>query len=67
VELFRRAGKLAPIVGVPVSAVNLWLGSHIGSVVTDYQPIKIAASEAAISRLGYRPSSGSAMACPTHT
>jgi len=45
-ELFRRAAKLALIVGVPVSAFNLWLGSHLGIVVTDYQPMKIASTEA---------------------
>jgi len=46
VELFRRAAKLALIVAVPVSAANLWVGSHLGEVVTDYQPMKIAATEA---------------------
>jgi cytochrome bd ubiquinol oxidase subunit I len=46
VDLFRRAAKLALIVAVPVSAVNLALGSHLGVVVTDYQPMKIAATEA---------------------
>jgi cytochrome d ubiquinol oxidase subunit I len=45
-ELFRPAAKLALIVAVPVSAVNLLLGSHLGIVVTDYQPMKIAATEA---------------------
>ena len=45
-ELFRHAAKLALIVGVPVSAFNLWLGSHLGIVITDYQPMKIAATEA---------------------
>jgi len=45
-ELFRRAAKLALIVGVPVSALNLGVGSHLGVVVTDYQPMKIAATEA---------------------
>ena len=45
-ELFRPAVKLALIVGVPVSAVNLLVGSHLGIVVTDYQPMKIAATEA---------------------
>jgi cytochrome d ubiquinol oxidase subunit I len=45
-ELFRPAAKLALIVGVPVAAFNLWLGSHLGIVVTDYQPMKIAATEA---------------------
>jgi cytochrome d ubiquinol oxidase subunit I len=46
VEVFRHAAKLALIVLVPVSAFNLWLGSHLGIVVTDYQPMKIAATEA---------------------
>jgi cytochrome bd ubiquinol oxidase subunit I len=45
-ELFRRAAKLALIVGVPISAVNLGVGSHVGVVITDYQPMKIAATEA---------------------
>ncbi len=46
VEVFRHAAKLALIVLVPVSALNLALGSHLGVVVTDYQPMKIAATEA---------------------
>jgi cytochrome d ubiquinol oxidase subunit I len=46
VELFRRAAKLALIVGLPVAALNLPLGSQLGVVVTDYQPMKIAATEA---------------------
>jgi cytochrome d ubiquinol oxidase subunit I len=45
-DLFRRAAKLALIVGVPISAANLWWGSNLGIVVTEYQPMKIAASEA---------------------
>ena len=45
-ELFRRAAMLALLVGVPISAVNLAVGSHLGVVITDYQPIKIAAVEA---------------------
>jgi cytochrome d ubiquinol oxidase subunit I len=45
-ELFRRAAMLALIVGVPISAVNLAVGSHLGVVITDYQPMKIAAVEA---------------------
>jgi cytochrome d ubiquinol oxidase subunit I len=45
-ELFRRAAALALIVGVPISGVNLLVGSHLGVVVTDYQPMKIAATEA---------------------
>jgi cytochrome bd ubiquinol oxidase subunit I len=45
-DLFRKAAKLALIVGVPISAVNLWWGSHLGMVITQYQPMKIAATEA---------------------
>jgi cytochrome d ubiquinol oxidase subunit I len=45
-ELFRHAAKLALIVGVPISALNLGVGSHLGVVVTEYQPMKIAATEA---------------------
>ena len=45
-DLFRKAAKLALIVGVPISAVNLWWGSHLGIVITDYQPMKIASTEA---------------------
>jgi cytochrome d ubiquinol oxidase subunit I len=45
-ELFRRAAMLALLVGVPISAVNLGVGSHLGVVITDYQPMKIAAVEA---------------------
>ena len=46
VELFRPAAKVALIVLVPVSCVNLWFGSHFGILVTSLQPMKIAASEA---------------------
>jgi cytochrome d ubiquinol oxidase subunit I len=46
VEIFRPAAKLALIVLVPVSAVNLLVGSYLGEVVTEYQPMKIAATEA---------------------
>src|SRR3954447_24020477 len=45
-ELFMRAAKLALIVLVPVSALNLWFGSNFGIVVTQEQPMKIAATEA---------------------
>jgi cytochrome d ubiquinol oxidase subunit I len=45
-ELFKRAAKLALIVLVPVSAFNLWFGSNFGIVVTEEQPMKIAATEA---------------------
>ena len=46
VDLFMRAAKVALIVLVPVSCVNLWFGSHFGILVEELQPMKIAASEA---------------------
>jgi cytochrome d ubiquinol oxidase subunit I len=46
VELFRPAAKLALIVLVPVAFLNLGFGSEFGVLVTDLQPMKIAASEA---------------------
>jgi len=46
VELFRRAAKLALIVLLPVSAANLWFGSHFGIYTTAHQPMKIASTEA---------------------
>ena len=45
-EVFRKAAKLALIVLVPVSAINLGLGSHLGVITTEDQPMKIAATEA---------------------
>jgi cytochrome d ubiquinol oxidase subunit I len=45
-ELFRRAAKLALIVAVPISGLNLWFGSHFGIITTQVQPMKIAATEA---------------------
>ena len=44
--LFHRASKLALIVLVPVSALNLGVGSYMGIVATDLQPMKISAAEA---------------------
>jgi cytochrome d ubiquinol oxidase subunit I len=46
VELFRRAAALALIVAVPVTFVNLTVGSRFGIAVTSAQGMKIAASEA---------------------
>jgi cytochrome d ubiquinol oxidase subunit I len=46
VEIFRPAAKVALIVLVPVSCVNLWFGSHFGILVTKLQPMKISAAEA---------------------
>jgi cytochrome d ubiquinol oxidase subunit I len=46
VEIFRKAAALALVVAVPISAVNLIVGSRFGIVTTDVQPMKIAASEA---------------------
>ncbi len=45
-DLFKRAAKVALIVLVPVSVLNLWFGSHFGILVTELQPMKISASEA---------------------
>ena len=46
VELFRKAAALALIVAVPVTALNMVVGSRFGLATTDYQPMKIAAAEA---------------------
>jgi cytochrome bd ubiquinol oxidase subunit I len=46
IELFRLAAKVALIVLVPVSAFNLWFGSNFGIVTTEFQPMKIASTEA---------------------
>jgi cytochrome d ubiquinol oxidase subunit I len=45
-DVFKKAAKLALIVLVPVSCVNLWFGSHFGILVTELQPMKISAAEA---------------------
>jgi cytochrome d ubiquinol oxidase subunit I len=45
-DLFLPAAKLALIVGVPIAALNLLVGSYLGEVITRYQPMKIAATEA---------------------
>ncbi len=45
-DLFRRAAALALVVAVPVTAVNLAVGSRFGITVTSDQSMKIAASEA---------------------
>ncbi len=45
-DTFRPAAKLALIVLVPVASLNLMFGSAFGILVTDLQPMKIAASEA---------------------
>jgi cytochrome d ubiquinol oxidase subunit I len=46
VDVFRRAAALALIVAVPVTFVNLTVGSRFGIAVTSAQGMKIAASEA---------------------
>ncbi len=45
-ETFRSAAKVALVVLVPVSCVNLWFGSHFGILVTRLQPMKISGAEA---------------------
>ena len=46
VELFRRAAKLALIVAVPATLIQLSVGNRFGEAVTAQQSMKIAASEA---------------------
>jgi cytochrome bd ubiquinol oxidase subunit I len=46
VGVFRGAAKLAIIVVLPVSIIQLGWGSEFGVAVTDAQPMKIAATEA---------------------
>jgi cytochrome bd ubiquinol oxidase subunit I len=46
VDVFRSAAKLAIIVALPVTAIQLGVGSEFGVAVTDAQPMKIAATEA---------------------
>jgi cytochrome bd ubiquinol oxidase subunit I len=46
VELFRKAAKLALIVAVPVTLLQLVVGNRFGEAVTSAQSMKIAASEA---------------------
>jgi cytochrome bd ubiquinol oxidase subunit I len=46
VEIFRRAAALALVIAVPVTFVNLTVGSRFGIAVTSAQGMKIAASEA---------------------
>jgi len=46
VELFHRAAKLALIVAVPATLIQLSVGNRFGAAVTQAQGMKIAASEA---------------------
>jgi cytochrome bd ubiquinol oxidase subunit I len=46
VEIFRSSAKLAIIVVLPVSFIQLGVGSEFGVFATDVQPMKIAATEA---------------------
>ena len=46
VELFRRAARLALIVAVPATLLQLSVGNRFGEAVTAQQSMKIAASEA---------------------
>jgi cytochrome bd ubiquinol oxidase subunit I len=46
VDLFRRAAALALVVAIPITVLNLVVGSRFGLATTDYQPMKIAAAEA---------------------
>jgi cytochrome d ubiquinol oxidase subunit I len=46
VDLFRKAAKLALIVAVPITLLQLIVGNRFGEAVTSAQSMKIAASEA---------------------
>jgi cytochrome bd ubiquinol oxidase subunit I len=46
VDLFRKAAKLALVVAVPVTLLQLFVGNRFGEAVTSAQSMKIAASEA---------------------
>jgi cytochrome d ubiquinol oxidase subunit I len=46
VDMFRKAAKLALIVAVPVTLLQLVVGNRFGEAVTSAQSMKIAASEA---------------------
>ena len=46
VDVFRSAAKLAIVVALPVTFVQLGVGSEFGVAATDVQPMKIAATEA---------------------
>jgi cytochrome bd ubiquinol oxidase subunit I len=46
VELFRKSAKLALVVAVPVTLLQLVVGNRFGEAVTSAQSMKIAASEA---------------------
>jgi cytochrome bd ubiquinol oxidase subunit I len=46
VDLFRRAAKLALIVAIPATLLQLVVGNRFGEAVTSQQSMKIAASEA---------------------
>ena len=46
VDLFRKAAKLALIVALPVTLLQLFVGNRFGAAVTSAQSMKIAASEA---------------------
>ena len=46
VEVFRGAAKLAIVVALPVTFVQLGVGSEFGVLATDVQPMKISATEA---------------------
>ena len=60
VDVFRGAAKLAIVVALPVTFVQLGVGSEFGVAVTDAQPMKIAATRGA---LGHR-AAGRVLALP---
>jgi cytochrome d ubiquinol oxidase subunit I len=46
VEVFRAAAKLAILLVIPLSAIQLWWGNAFGIETTNVQPMKIASTEA---------------------
>ncbi len=46
VEVFKRAARLALIVALPITTLNLVVGSEFGVLIEDHQPMKIASAEA---------------------
>ncbi len=45
-ELFAKSAKLSLVVLLPASILILGVGSHLGVIETEYQPMKVAAMEA---------------------
>ena len=51
-EVFGRSARLALVILIPATLLNLAVGSHLGVIETKYQPMKIAAAEASWNTCG---------------